>query len=225
MKKYLNRRLKPTEAAVVVLILLLLGGLGYAAYKLIAARLLEARINAALPAVCAGIRSDRSKIIAAIEAFKTHYGTYPPDHVLSRQPLLVDPITNTLLYELAGVIYNPTNKTLRVDGLEPAEEQYVKAFFQCSAFSNYAASPDKIIRFLKVDPLPTRQLHDDPDVFALASQAPFEAIDSGLVWEFDTSPWRYVASAPTNNPRSFDLWIELKTRNRTIIIGNWKGVE
>jgi hypothetical protein len=41
----------------------------------------------------------------------------------------------------------------------------------------------------------------------------------------DFSSWRYVCSATTNNPGKFDLWMELKTKDRTITIGNWKTVQ
>jgi hypothetical protein len=76
-----------------------------------------------------------------------------------------------------------------------------------------------------MDPLPARRLHDDPDVFALRFQVSYEGLEPEVVWEFDPSSWRYVSSSPTNNPGTFDLWIELKTRNRNIIIGNWKASE
>ena len=54
-------------------------------------------------------RTQRDLIVDAIEAYHTHFGFYPPDHVVSRNPLRVDPITNTLVYELGGTT---------VDGLE-----------------------------------------------------------------------------------------------------------
>ncbi|HAB15086.1 MAG TPA: type II secretion system protein [Verrucomicrobiota bacterium] len=35
------------------------------------------------------------------------------------------------------------------------------------------------------------------------------------------NPWRYVSTNPTNNPGRFDLWAEIRERNRTNIVGNW----
>ena len=35
------------------------------------------------------------------------------------------------------------------------------------------------------------------------------------------NPWRYVSSNPTNNPGRFDLWAEIRERDRTNIVGNW----
>jgi len=144
---------------------------------------------------------------------------------LSENGFVVDPVTSTLFYELVGVIYNPTNKMYQVGGLEPAEETYVKQIFQVDGFKNCGQTADKIIRFLKMDPPPSRQLHDDPDVFPLGFQVYYEGMDPEVRWEFEASPWRYVSSSPTNNPGQFDLWMELKTKNREIVIGNWKAVE
>jgi hypothetical protein len=205
--------------------LAVLGGAVYWVYQFTAAKLLESKVNAAFPTVCEEVRAERGKLVSAIEAYKAHYGAYPPDHVLSRQPLVVDPVTNTLLYELVGVVYNSTNKMFQVAGREPAEEKYVKEFFQVEGFKNWGDTPDKITKFLKMEPVPALQLHDDPDVFAVGFQITSEQIAPEVFWEFQTSPWRYVSTAPTNNPGKFDLWIELKARKHEIMIGNWKAVE
>lgn len=225
LKSYFNRRLTARETIIIVVIVVILAGLGYWAYQFTASKLLEARVNAAMPTVCAKIRDERAKLTSAIDAYKGRFGVYPPDHVLSRQPLVVDPVTNTLFYELVGVIYNPTNKMFQAGGLEPAEEKYVKDFFQIDGFKNCAQAADKITKFLNLEPLPAKQLHDDPDVFALGFQVLYEGMPPEVVWEFQTSPWRYVSSAPTNNPGKFDLWIELQARKQAAVIGNWKAVE
>jgi hypothetical protein len=225
LRQYFSRRLTGRETAVILVLVVVLAGLGYWAYQFAADKLLEARVRAALPKVCEEIRSQRGTLVSAIEAYKAHFGVYPPDHVLRRQPLVVHPVTNTLLYELVGVVYDPTNKMLQVGRLEAAEEKYVKDFFQCDGFKNCAETPEKITRFLKMDPLPAPQLHDDPDVFAVGFRFPYEAVSPELVWQFSATPWRYVSSSPTNNPGRFDLWIELKTRWQKVVIGNWKVVE
>jgi len=64
-----------------------MSGLGYIAYNLIAAKILEARVAAAIPKVCAEIRDQRGKLVTGIEAYRAHFRVYLPDHVLSRQPL------------------------------------------------------------------------------------------------------------------------------------------
>jgi hypothetical protein len=92
--------------------------------------------------VSAAIREQPRELLSAIEAYKAHFGVYPPDHVVSRQPLVVDAVKNPLLYELAGVIYNPTNKMFQLGGLEAADAKYVKEFFRLDGFKNCGERPD-----------------------------------------------------------------------------------
>ena len=180
IRHYLARRLTGREAAAVVMV-------------------------AAIPKVCASVRQQRRTLLSAIEAYKAHFGVYPPDHVTSRQPLVVDPVNNPLLYELAGVTFNPTNQMFEVGYLEPADAKYVKEFFHCDGFKNCGERVDQVKNFLPVEKLPARQLHDDPDVFALDFPLYSEALDPAVIYEISVSPWRYVSTSPTNNPGKFDL--------------------
>jgi hypothetical protein len=41
------------------------------------------------------------------------------------------------------------------------------------------------------------------------------AADVGL------NPWRYVSSGPTNNPGSYDLWVDLYIGGKTYRLSNW----
>jgi hypothetical protein len=225
IKQHLNRRLSRRETAVVILIVPVLTVLGYLGYNFATAKMLEARVGAAMPKVCASIREQRQTLVDAIEAYKAHFGFYPPDHVVSRQPLVVDAVKNPLLYELAGVIYNLTNKLFELDQLEPADAKFLKEFFQCDGLKNCGERPDQIRRFLTIDFLPARQLHDDPDVFAVGFTVPNAAVAPEMVWEFEISPWRYVSSSPTTNPGKFDLWLEVTAKSKTVTIGNWKGAD
>ncbi len=225
LKQYFNRRLTGRETVVVVVTALTLAGLGYVAYNLVAAQILEARVKAAMPQVCAAIREQRRILLSALEAYKAHFGVYPPDHVVGRQPLVIDPVNNPLLYELVGVIYNSTIKTLELGNLEPADAKFVKEFFHCDGFKNCARSNDQVKRFLTTDPLPARQLHDDPDVFVLGFNVPCEGLAPEVVWAFTVSSWRYVSTSPTHNPGQFDLWIEVKTRSQSVTLGNWQAAD
>jgi hypothetical protein len=225
IKKYLNRPLKAREAAIVLLIAAALAGGGYASYKFAAAKVLESKVNAAMPGVCAEIRKQQETIIKAVEAYQSAFGFYPPDNVTNRNPLTVDAVNNPLLYEIAGVVYNPTNQIFELAGLEAAEAKFVKEFFHCTGFKNSGESAGQVKRFLPAGNLPARQLHDDPDVFAVGYQIPTDGVSPEIMWEFDISPWRYVSSAPTNNVGRFDLWIEVKTKAQAVTIGNWKAVE
>lgn len=88
LKQYFNRRLTGRETVAIILVVAMLAGLGYLGYEFITAKLLEARVNAAIPTVCEQIRVQRAKLVSAIEAYKAHFGAYPPkDHDSLRHPL------------------------------------------------------------------------------------------------------------------------------------------
>ena len=223
----LRRRLSPMQTLGAVAIVGLLIVAAYLTYNFVAGLILQAHIKAALPSVCASIRQQRATIINALEAYKIQFGDYPADHVVSTKPLTVDPVTNTLMYELCGTLYDPVHRRLQVAGLEPADETYVTNFFQCGRFKNCSEKPDQLKTFLSKEQASGRQLHDDPDVFVLGFDASSLSISSDLFWDITSqvSSWRYVRSGATSNPDKFDLWIEIKQQNRTITIGNWKAVE
>lgn len=225
LKAVFNQRLTPVQTAIYVLLLGLLAGLGYFGWTVVRAKILDSRVEAILPEVCGSIRHQRIAIQKALESYKSQFGAYPPDHVIGRSPLIVDPVTNILLYELAGTLYQPTRKMFQVAGLEPAAEDYVTNFFGCGRFKNCSENPERLKTFLSKEDLAWRQLHDDPDVFALGFNVTSETIPYELIWELDIGSWRYVSSAPTNNPGKFDLWVEVAHKNRRITIGNWKDVE
>jgi hypothetical protein len=44
-----------------------------------------------------------------------------------------------------------------------------------------------------------------------------------FVYAYGKVPWRYNVSNPTNNPGSFDLWVELDIAGKKEIVGNWKN--
>ena len=223
--QYLNRRLTLRQAVTVVIVIAALGGAGYAGYTFVAARVLQRRVDASFPLVSAAIREQRSAIIRAIEAYRDHFGFYPPDNVVSRQPLVVNAVTNPLLYELAGVNYNPQMQVFEVGRLKPAGARFVKGYLHTTGFVNCVSMPDQAKHFFALDNLPIRLFHEDPDVFMIGFQVSLVNIPLDATWKIQASSWRYVTSAPEHNPGKFDLWIELTTRTKRQVIGNWKQVE
>lgn len=199
--------------------------LTYTAYRFVTGKMFEARVRAAFPHVCEEARGQREQIIAAIEAYRHSLGFYPPDHVFSRRPLVISAATNQLLYELVGTIYDPTNETFTAKGFERVERRLIKEFFNIDGFKNSATRPEELKRFLSLEPASSREIHDDPDINALAFSPSFEGIKPEVTWEFDASFWNYVSTAPTNNPGRFDLWIEIRALDKKIVIGNWNTAQ
>jgi len=224
LRQLLNRQIGARETLAVIVVVLALAGAGYGVTKFVAVKMVEAQVKAALPQFCGQIRQQRQTIIAAIEAYKTHFGFYPPDHLLSREPLRVDAVTNTLFYELAGVRYDPINQLFEIQGMEPAEAKFVKELLGCEAFTNCAENASQVRRFLPSGFLPAQLFHDDPDVYALGV-VPYDGPYWEVIWEINVSSWRYISTSASNNPGRFDLWLEVKSKDQSITIGNWKAVE
>ena len=224
-KHYFKRRLTTLQGVLATLCVILLAWLGYLVVHFLSVKSLQRKVDHAFPLLVADIRIQRADLVRAIEDYKSKYGFYPKDHVVSRNPLVVDAVTNPLLYELAGVLYNPTNSTFALGHLEPADAGFVKAYFNCDGFTNSSTTDAGLNHFLSVEGLPFRQLHDDPDVFVASFSWDPTNVDEAVFYEVEIGSWRYVSTSPTNNPKSYDLWIEVRTRNRILTVGNWKDVD
>lgn len=186
-------------------------------------------------------RAELERLTTAIEAYKDRFGVYPPDHVVGyHQPSglpIVDPVINPLFYELSGlVVVNQRNGGYFVSLGDPDAaakrlfpDQLVPVFGR-DGFVNAAASNDvrRIFRY----PFKEGQfaeLSSDPDIEILVAPVPWPQGDANNPPPIDLpgrrhlNPWRYVSSAPTNNPGRFDLWCEYVVRGQRRIIGNWKN--
>src|ERR1041384_3234674 len=89
-----------------VLSLALLASAGATAYRLFLLNRTKYHLQMAIPKVYQDLHAQRERFVQGIELYKRKFGTYPPDHVISRQPLVVDAITNQLLYELLGTLHD-----------------------------------------------------------------------------------------------------------------------
>jgi hypothetical protein len=225
IKKYLNRRLTAWQSLFVVATIAGVACLGYFACRFISAKIFQAKVEAALPKVCEAIRKERGTVLSAIEAYKAHFGFYPPDSAAGGGPQIANAVTNPLLYELVGAVLNPASEMYELGGLEPAEAKFVREFLNTTGFVNSGSTTGQVVRFLPFTNFPAAQLHDDPDVFAVGFQIFWADIPPETAWEFGISTWRYVRSGATHNPGKFDLWIEVKTSSKTVTIGNWREVE
>ncbi len=159
-------------------------------------------ILAALIAGLAG-RASRSKIlkraqaecqalVMAIEAYKAKMGYYPPDN-----PRDTSFINTALYYELTGTgIPDAVTNTFGVVGIANIGQRA----------DNQNASPEKFVTGLR------------PDQFAEDATGARR-----LSFAYGNIPWRYnVSHNPTNNPGTFDLWVDIKIGNEEHIVGNWK---
>src|SRR6266496_1742829 len=90
------------ELLVVIAIIALLAGLIVGGTKYAGTQMKVSRI-----------RTELQALEAAIEAYHAKFNHYPPDNVVQRSPLVVNSVTNSLYYELTGVIAEDANGKFR----------------------------------------------------------------------------------------------------------------
>jgi prepilin-type N-terminal cleavage/methylation domain-containing protein len=180
----------------------------------------------------AQVRAQLNGLITAIDRYKSEFGYYPPDNVLSSTVVAtnVNPAINQLYYELTGVIVNNQNLTFQsVNRPAPISVATVQRVFRRDGFV-HAATDAKELKFLgsnwKANQVQTVMIGND-EVDLLVVPTPFPKGHRAAVFkgsQFETvNPWRYVSTNPTNNPASFDLWAEVPINSTEVrIIGNWK---
>jgi prepilin-type N-terminal cleavage/methylation domain-containing protein len=159
------------------------------------------------------------RLETVIEAYKSKLGVYPPSGTNN-------PAINPLYYELVGTTLSGANYST-LDGSAQITAVTVPTVFgpAVGGFVNSSrgGGGDEgpgAVRFLKE--LRTGQF--------LATVNPnFSALGTGLDGPLmltnaagsKLNPWRYNSANPTNNPNSFDLWIDVLVDGKTNRICNW----
>jgi len=167
----------------------------------------------------------------AIDDYHSKYGFYPPDNP-------GNPVVHQLYFELAGTVLTNLNGTptyVTLDGkaqIEATATAFQTAFGPATAvkgFVNSAKSPRSsddtttAINFLK-DLTPNQS-------GALSAGSEIRLLTCSVLWNQPPypvatgdppgmNPWRYVSTSPTNNPKSYDLWVDLLIGGKTVRVGN-----
>jgi prepilin-type N-terminal cleavage/methylation domain-containing protein len=163
------------------------------------------------------VQTQMKTIESAIETYKDNVKVYPPENPGK-------PELNPLLYELAGTTVNGArfDTGLGIGIGNPA------AFFGAgvSGFVNVTrGSEDELqaARNCLNNIRPNQYLEVE-----LGSQrgGVLGVVDPGPLMFSNSSgktinPWRYLSASATNNPGSFDLWVDVLIGGKTIRIGNW----
>ncbi len=165
------------------------------------------------------------QVATAVELYKEKLGFYPPDN--PGQPHL-----NALFYELSGTELRgnpPAFETL--DGTERLTAAEVTAGFGANIAGfvncNKGGGDDAGARnFLKTGLKPGQY------GFATTNGVRLRLLTCPVEWPANhayqplpsnpgLNPWRYVSTNPTNNPGSYDLWVDVLIANKTYRISNW----
>jgi len=184
------------------------------------------------------IKAELNLLATAIENYQADFGHYPPDHQVPQpSPVLVDPVTNQLFYELSGVIVDNANQRFYTAGrTETVTSATAKSFFNTDGFANARTDPKapprayfqpKSSQYAEISRTPDVEVLVVPVNWPLPSPFPSPVQPSGSLPQAEQrrlrqlNPWRYVSTRPTNNVNSFDLWAEWVERKDVKILSNW----
>ena len=218
----LNRKLTKANTLALAMVLLLGLGLGYAAWLLEPRLVLGFRLRSELPRIYQHAYDQRQRLISAILAYQKSFGFYPPDHVITREPLVVDATTNQLFYELWGTVFDPKGRNFTpLRSSTHLSEALVQQFFNIDGFKNSAEMTNAVKNFLP-EMETMMEVHDRPETIGVLSFWPnWQDADWDVIGKIRFGTWQYNSSKPAHNPSSFDLWLEIHAPGTNIVIGNW----
>ncbi len=206
------------ELLVVIGIIALLAGLVVGGTRYASAKMKESRIRAEL-----------QQLVTAIEAYHARFNQYPPDNFVNG---VANPVTNSLYYELTGVIvedrksgggtFRSPNRTQQINAA------LVQKYFGVDGILNADTEPKKIKNFL-----PSLKAEEHKVINPnSAPESEIEVLVVPVPWPLNRpdqptsvrglNPWRYVGHGhATNNADGVDLWAEYVEGSKTKIICNW----
>jgi prepilin-type N-terminal cleavage/methylation domain-containing protein len=184
-------------------------------------------------------KAELGMIELAISTYQAKFGHYPPDNpvaVLSASPVYL----NQLYYELCGTTLSKGVYTTKDGGTSIRAADVPNAFDAAkpSGFVNSmqgGGSGDEgetsINCFKGVALKPANYA----DIVNPSTRVPMRVLVCSLGWPVSSpyqpsgtpgsgvNPWRYNSSSPTNNPNSYDLWIDVMVGDKTNRICNWSA--
>jgi prepilin-type N-terminal cleavage/methylation domain-containing protein len=196
------------EVLVVVSIIAILMGLilGAAGYAMSRAR--RSRVE-----------TERETLITVIQSYKADKGFYPQD--------------NPNNYGMSPLFYELTGTTVTTNGNPPVPASYfsstsgdtltvanVTSIFGVGGFVNSSPDSSQVKNYFAAANKTARtgRLNTGVTIFGVVIQGPNQlTMTNGLT----ISPWYYNSSNPTNNPGSYDLWMDVYYSGKTNRISNW----
>jgi prepilin-type N-terminal cleavage/methylation domain-containing protein len=171
------------------------------------------------------VQAELAKVELAIESYKSKLGHYPPDNTNNYA-------RNQLYYELLGCRRISANAVETLDNSTVALTNHLGSFFGTVGIVNTSSGGGEDgtsarpyigevnlgnygtnvlgtagSRIIEIRVLGTTV--EGPGPFMFGS-------DKGYI-----NPFRYNSSSPTNNPESFDLWVDILVGGKTNRINNW----
>jgi hypothetical protein len=170
-------------------------------------------------------QTELKQIETAIDSYKAKYGHYPPDN-----PGI--PALNQLFYELHGTTnMNGTvfqtldrREQIPVASVSTVFGAGVAGFVNCSRAGNDELAAG--MNFLPGLKAGQYGFASNSVRFAvLTTSVPWPKNLGPVIagWPDELNPIRYNSSSPTNNPKSYDLWVNIFVGGKTNRISNWSA--
>jgi type II secretory pathway pseudopilin PulG len=178
-------------------------------------------------------QAEMAKLETAIDRYKAAYGFYPPSPTTLPTAGNPSSLYNQLFYELEGTTGDGNSSYTNLDGSDiikttdvPLAFPGVGGFMNCTKPAAGEDSP-KARNFLP--DLPPNQIArwctnygNNFGVTLIKSSVGGPDAKNQPAGYQDVNPWRYNSSNPTNNPGSYELWIQLVfAPGQTNLICNW----
>ncbi len=180
-------------------------------------------------------KAELSLLKMAIDNYQTKLGHFPPDNTNSF-------VLNPLYFELMGTT-NDGSYFITLDGSAkvkipmtggPDRQTFgpgVQGFANTSArgASEEARTAQRFLRSdLKPAQIATVNNPNSPSIVKLLvcsipGPYPIRTQGGSALDPVNANPFRYNSSSPTNNPDSYDLWVDIVIAGKTNRINNWSS--
>jgi prepilin-type N-terminal cleavage/methylation domain-containing protein len=169
----------------------------------------------------------------ALENYKAKYGAYPPSNKNPGNANYDPAILNQLYYELSGVTSerDASGKVVKfttLDGATTISADDYKNAFGVGGVENctQGGGEDGISAKNFLPGLKQNQISDNVSNNLVRTTMLITSVggpDDGYrpLDAAALNPFRYNSTNPTNNPGSYDLWIDLRIGGKTNRISNW----
>ncbi len=207
------------EMLVVIAIIGILAGLIVSLSGIAAAKMRRAKAEAA-----------RGALVTAIQSYKNKKGFYPPDSPLAdanTSPAGYG-VTNQLFYELTGTQLTNSggqNAYKSFVNRDQLTANQITAIFGVAGFINSSPDTNELQNFVGAVAKSgmTASFNSGGATFTIFGISMSGSLSNQLTSADGKiiNPWHYVSTNPTNNPDSYDLWMDVLYNGRTNRISNW----
>jgi prepilin-type N-terminal cleavage/methylation domain-containing protein len=183
-------------------------------------------------------QAEMAQLETAIDRYKATYGFYPPDNQDPANDITYRFRINQLYYELTGTAIsdenNPNYQSLNnpsLPTLTGGAGGNVQTFFGVGGFMNCSkpagGEESAAARNFLPELRPNQVWNNYTNLTITVGVTLLNGSVGGPDPSYqplglqDLNPWRYNSSNPTNNPGSYDLWIQLSIGRKTHLICNW----